>query len=940
MLRLSYRDTYAPNDLREALLAGGAKKLTRLRFGVKGLREAGAKALSEALRAGACPELTSLDVGVNGLGGNGMAELGRALGAGACPALRLLNISDNSIGRGGMVALCDALRGGHCPQLASLNVGGNDLLQAGGMAPLITALREGACRGLTNLNVGGNGLGEAGMAGLSKTLTEGACPALTCLDVNANGLSGTSLTTAIAALDKALNEGCVKVVEIRPSLRSLRGEVPTPAATAVAAGEDEDNEVARQQLALIERQQIRQIREEERRNDANAEGKLAGARHELLKLVSKQEKLRTRVKTDNSLGPQIASVREKIELAERQLRVQQSARTISTLHINIKGDRKVGKARPATLLEGVQASIDYSRSGAAKRAAQEDLRQKKLKERQARAVRSLNLTDEQLDELRQAFARFDSDASGNISTRELASVMRMLGENPSVVEVAALAAQVDGDGSGEIEFSEFVELMAVKKGFCNGDAKLSAEDVAFLEGNEGDEAAVARAQAVNEKKAKQAALAAAVAKGEQAAAAAAVKVAQATEIKVWSGAEVKALKPAPLHEHVAAGGRVLGNCVAGQVYKVHEAAHDKGWLRLRFKQGWASGQNNAGRPLFMLIGDAAAALVAGQQSSEEAAQAATLAAAQPGPLVVYLHRTYAACPDVRIDGLWPATTVAGLQSRIQQCIGLHPLSQQLTFNGRSLDNLDATMDSLGIVQFSHINSENTAAAAAFEDEHECAVGTSGGDGVDLSTRKPLLPTNAADSRRSAAYVAAAVASREGLATHGGAVGRRLALKSLASAHGVAMPPNPRQGRAGAKHGDEFTASRQHDLTQLACEQAEAVQRWQGATVIALQPAPMSRECERASASGTFLESVRTKGRWAAPMPLRAANPHFDNARKGHEYTVYEAAHDQSGALRLRIADEPKSWVSLLNRKGVPLFRLKHNRMLGRQVSLGAQRLAE
>ena len=71
--------------------------------------------------------------------------------------------------------------------------------------------------------------------------------------------------------------------------------------------------------------------------------------------------------------------------------------------------------------------------------------------RAAASVASLNLKDEVLAEFREAFAKFDGDNSGSISAGELGKVMRMLGDNPSVVEVAALAHQMDSDGSGEID---------------------------------------------------------------------------------------------------------------------------------------------------------------------------------------------------------------------------------------------------------------------------------------------------------------------------------------------------------------------------------------------------------------------------------------------------------------------------------------------------------
>ena len=72
------------------------------------------------------------------------------------------------------------------------------------------------------------------------------------------------------------------------------------------------------------------------------------------------------------------------------------------------------------------------------------------------------LTDEQEAEFRQAFNLFDLDGGGDISVKELGTVMRSLGQNPSDADVAAMIAEVDDDGSGAIEFEEFAILMARK----------------------------------------------------------------------------------------------------------------------------------------------------------------------------------------------------------------------------------------------------------------------------------------------------------------------------------------------------------------------------------------------------------------------------------------------------------------------------------------------
>ena len=73
------------------------------------------------------------------------------------------------------------------------------------------------------------------------------------------------------------------------------------------------------------------------------------------------------------------------------------------------------------------------------------------------------LTEEQVAEFREAFNLFDLDGGGDIDARELGTVMRSLGQNPSDEELAAMIAEVDEDGSGNIEFEEFCTLMCVPR---------------------------------------------------------------------------------------------------------------------------------------------------------------------------------------------------------------------------------------------------------------------------------------------------------------------------------------------------------------------------------------------------------------------------------------------------------------------------------------------
>uniref|UniRef100_A0A3B1JXU3 Troponin C, slow skeletal and cardiac muscles n=1 Tax=Astyanax mexicanus TaxID=7994 RepID=A0A3B1JXU3_ASTMX len=71
-----------------------------------------------------------------------------------------------------------------------------------------------------------------------------------------------------------------------------------------------------------------------------------------------------------------------------------------------------------------------------------------------------NLTEEQKNEFRAAFDIFVQDAEdGCISTKELGKVMRMLGQNPTQEELQEMVDEVDEDGSGTVDFDEFLVMM-------------------------------------------------------------------------------------------------------------------------------------------------------------------------------------------------------------------------------------------------------------------------------------------------------------------------------------------------------------------------------------------------------------------------------------------------------------------------------------------------
>uniref|UniRef100_K3XLP3 EF-hand domain-containing protein n=1 Tax=Setaria italica TaxID=4555 RepID=K3XLP3_SETIT len=80
----------------------------------------------------------------------------------------------------------------------------------------------------------------------------------------------------------------------------------------------------------------------------------------------------------------------------------------------------------------------------------------------ARVAMADQLTDDQIAEFKEAFSLFDKDGDGCITTKELGTVMRSLGQNPTEAELQDMINEVDADGNGTIDFPEFLNLMARK----------------------------------------------------------------------------------------------------------------------------------------------------------------------------------------------------------------------------------------------------------------------------------------------------------------------------------------------------------------------------------------------------------------------------------------------------------------------------------------------
>ncbi|XP_018619983.1 calcium-binding protein 5b [Scleropages formosus] len=72
------------------------------------------------------------------------------------------------------------------------------------------------------------------------------------------------------------------------------------------------------------------------------------------------------------------------------------------------------------------------------------------------------LTDDEIEELREAFQEFDKDKDGLISCKDLGNLMRTMGFMPTEMELIELSQNINMNLGGRVDFEDFVELMAPK----------------------------------------------------------------------------------------------------------------------------------------------------------------------------------------------------------------------------------------------------------------------------------------------------------------------------------------------------------------------------------------------------------------------------------------------------------------------------------------------
>ena len=82
--------------------------------------------------------------------------------------------------------------------------------------------------------------------------------------------------------------------------------------------------------------------------------------------------------------------------------------------------------------------------------------------RATKQIERPGLSEEEIEEIREAFNLFDADGSGTIDPKELKAAMQSLGFEAKNQTIFQMISDIDKDKSGSIDFEEFLDMMTAK----------------------------------------------------------------------------------------------------------------------------------------------------------------------------------------------------------------------------------------------------------------------------------------------------------------------------------------------------------------------------------------------------------------------------------------------------------------------------------------------
>lgn len=80
----------------------------------------------------------------------------------------------------------------------------------------------------------------------------------------------------------------------------------------------------------------------------------------------------------------------------------------------------------------------------------------------AKSYERPGLSEEEIEEIREAFNLFDTDGSGTIDPKELKAAMQSLGFEAKNQTIYQMISDIDKEGRGDIDFDEFLDMMTSK----------------------------------------------------------------------------------------------------------------------------------------------------------------------------------------------------------------------------------------------------------------------------------------------------------------------------------------------------------------------------------------------------------------------------------------------------------------------------------------------